>query len=154
MESEPGTPKDSIIVVVHVDHLLSVGKRKNLDNFFARLEKTLKLKRVEYIENGKSALFLGDDITKYRDKVTLKSKDAHVDRHASDSAWIAANRQARPGAEGICNTRRRRDARRTRGRDVSVSRGHLDVFQETSVRHALRGKVSGNGEFLADEGTT
>ena len=48
--------------------------------------------------------------------------------------------------------RRRRDARRTRGRDESVSRGHLDVFQETSFRLALRGKVSGNGEFLADHG--
>ena len=37
-----------------------------------------------------------------------------------------------------------------RGRDVSVSCGHLDVFQETSSRQALRGKDSGNGELLAD----
>ena len=61
LESEPGcfvkkgaAPKDTIIVVGHVDDLLSVGKRKHLDNFFVQLEKTLKLKRVEYIENGKS----------------------------------------------------------------------------------------------------
>ena len=40
------TPKDSIIVVVHVDDLLSVGKRKNLGNFFAQLVKRLKLERV------------------------------------------------------------------------------------------------------------
>ena len=48
LESEPGcfvkkgvTHKDTIIVVVHVDDLLSVGKRKHLDNFFVQLEKTL-----------------------------------------------------------------------------------------------------------------
>ena len=41
LESEPGcfvkkgvSDKDTIIVVVHVDDLLSVGKRKHLDNFF------------------------------------------------------------------------------------------------------------------------
>ena len=73
------THKDTIIVVVHVDDLLSVGKRKHLDNFFVQLEKTLKLKRVEFIENGKSVLFLGDYITKFKDKITLKSKDAYVD---------------------------------------------------------------------------
>ena len=85
LESEPGcfvkkefSPKDTIIVVVHVDDLLSVGKRKHVDNFFVQLEKTLKLKRAEYIENGKSVLFMGDCITKYKDKVTLKSKDAYV----------------------------------------------------------------------------
>ena len=56
LESEPGcfvikkgvTHKDTIIVVVHVDDLLSVGKRKHIDNFFVQLEKTLKLKRVEF----------------------------------------------------------------------------------------------------------
>ena len=54
LESKPGcfvkkgvTHKDTIIVVVHVDYLLSVGKRKHLDNFFVQLEKTLKLKRVD-----------------------------------------------------------------------------------------------------------
>ena len=62
-----------------MDDLLSVGKRKHLDNFFVQLEKTLKLKRVEFIENGKSVLFLGDYITKFKDKITLKSKDAYVD---------------------------------------------------------------------------
>ena len=86
MKSEPGcfvkkgvTHKDTIIVVLHVDDLLSVGKRKHLDNFFVQLEKTLKLKRVEFIDNGKSVLFLGDYITKFKDKITLKRKDAHVD---------------------------------------------------------------------------
>ena len=71
--------KDPIIVVVHVDDLLSVEKRKYVDNFLVQLEKTLKLKRAEYIENGKSVLFLGDYITKFKDKITLKSKDAFVD---------------------------------------------------------------------------
>ena len=86
LESEPGcfvkkgaSHKDTIIVVMHVDDLLSVGKRKHLDNFFLQLEKTLKLKRVEYIENGKSVLFLGDYITEYKDKITLKSKDTYAD---------------------------------------------------------------------------
>ena len=48
-------------------------------DFFVQLEKTLKLKRVEFIENGKSVLFLGDYITKFKDKIALKSKDAYVD---------------------------------------------------------------------------
>ena len=85
LESDPGcfvkkgvSHKDTIIVVVHVDDLLSVGKR-NLDNFFVQLEKTLKLKRVGFIENGTSVLFLEDHITKFKDKITLKSKDAYVD---------------------------------------------------------------------------
>ena len=34
------TLKDSIIVVVHVDDLLSVEKRENLDKFFAQLAET------------------------------------------------------------------------------------------------------------------
>ena len=75
--------KDTIIVVVHVDDLPSVGKRKHLDNFFVQLEKTLELKRVEFIENGKSVLFLGDYITKVKDKITLKSMDAYVDNMLS-----------------------------------------------------------------------
>ena len=101
LESEPGcfvkkgvTHKDTIIVVVHVDDLLRVGKRKHLDNFFVHLEKTLKLKRVEFIENGKSVLFLGDYITKFKDKITLKSKDAYVDKSSRCWAWRVANRQA------------------------------------------------------------
>ena len=86
LESEPScfvkngvTHKDTIIVAVHVDDLQSVGKRKHLDNFFVQLEKTLKLKRVEFIENGKSVLFLGDHITMFKEKITLKSKDTYVD---------------------------------------------------------------------------
>ena len=72
LESEPGcfvkkgvTHKDAISVVVHVDDLLNVGKRKHLDNFFVQLEKTLKFKRVEFIEHGKSVSFLDDYITKF-----------------------------------------------------------------------------------------
>ena len=66
LESEPGcfvkngvSHKDTIIVVVHVDDLLSVGKRKHLDNFFVQLERTLKLKRVEHIDNVKISVVLG-----------------------------------------------------------------------------------------------
>ena len=62
LESEPGcfvkkrvSHKDTIIVVVHV----SVGKRKHLHNFFVQLEKTLKLKRVEFIEKWKISVVLG-----------------------------------------------------------------------------------------------
>ena len=50
-----------------------------------QLERTLKLKRVEDIENGKSVLFLGDYITKYKDKITLKSKDNVCGQHARDA---------------------------------------------------------------------
>ena len=46
LESKPGcfvkqgvSHKDTIIVVVHVDDLLSVGTRKHLDNLFVQLEK-------------------------------------------------------------------------------------------------------------------
>ena len=46
---------------------------------FVQLEKTLKLKRVEFIENGTSVLFLGDYVTKFQGKITPKSKDACVD---------------------------------------------------------------------------
>ena len=63
LESEPGcfvkkgaTPKDSIIVVVHVDDLLSVVKREKLDRFFAQLAETLKIKHIQYIENDKPVL--------------------------------------------------------------------------------------------------
>ena len=44
-----------------------------------QLETTLKLKRAEFIESGKSVLFLGDYITKFKDNITLKSKGASVD---------------------------------------------------------------------------
>ena len=98
-------------------------------------------------------LFLGDYITKYKDKVTLKSKDAFVDNMLPMLGMDGLLTDKRADvAEGICSKRRRRDARRTRGRDVSVSCGHLDVFQETSFRPARRGKVSGNGEFLTNQG--
>ena len=44
--------KDTIIVVVRVDDLLSVGKCKHIDNLFVQL--------VEFIVDDKSVLFLGD----------------------------------------------------------------------------------------------
>ena len=101
LESEPGcfvkkgvTHKDTIIVVVHVDDLLSVGKRKHLDNFFVQMEKTLKLERVKFVENGKSVLFLGDYITKFKDMITVKSKDTYVDNMHTMLAWRVANQQA------------------------------------------------------------
>ena len=56
-----------------------LGTEKHLDNFFVQLEKTLKLKRVEFIEIGNSVLFLRDYIKKFKDKITLKSKDTCVD---------------------------------------------------------------------------
>ena len=85
LESEPGCfvkkgamPKD-LIIVMHVDDLLSVGKREKLDRFFMQLAETLKIKHIEYLEDGKPVLFLGDYITKYKDKINLKSKDTYVD---------------------------------------------------------------------------
>ena len=161
LESETGcfvkkgvSHKDTIIVVVHVDDLLSVGKRKHLDNVFMQLEKTLKLKRVEFIENGKSVLLLGDHITKFKDKITLESKGAYVDNMLTMLGMESCKpTKHTDGAKGVCSKRRRRDAGRLRGRDVSVSCGHLDVFQETPFRLALRGKVPGNGECLADQGS-
>ena len=82
LESEPGcfvkkgaTSKDSIIVVVHV----GVEKREKLDRFFMQLAEKLKIKHIEYLEDGKAVLFLGDYITKYKDKITLKSEDTYVD---------------------------------------------------------------------------
>ena len=124
LESEPGcfvkkgvTPhKDTIIVVVHVDDLLSVAKRKPLDNFFVQLEKTLKLKRVEFIENGKSVLFLGDCITKFKDKITLKSKDAYVDIMLAMLAMESYKPTSTPTVRKEFAARRRpRNAGRLRG---------------------------------------
>ena len=113
----------------------------------------MTLKRVEFIENGKSVLFLGDYITKFKDKITLTGKDAYVDNMLAMLAWRAADQKAHPWCERSLRKRRARDAGRLRGRNVSVSCGHLDVFQETPFRLALRSKVSGNGEFLADQGS-
>ena len=103
--------KDTIIVVVHVDDLLGVGKRKHFENFFVQLKKTLKLKRAECIENGKSVLFLGDYITKFKDKITLKKQrcvcgqHAHIDGHGE----LQTDKHT-DGAKGVCSKRRRRDA--------------------------------------------
>ena len=130
LESEPGcfvkkgaTPKDAIIVVVHVDDLLSVGETKA-----SRLEKTLKLKRVKYIEN---VLFPGDHIKKYKDEVTLKGKDAYVD-----------NMLAMVGMDGCKPTNtpmvRKESAANgdeemlEGGRDVSVSCGPKSLAMESS----------------------
>ena len=113
LESKPGCfvkkgvrHKDTIIVVVHVDDLLSVGKVNHLDNFSVQLEKTLKLKRVEFIENGKSVLFLGDYITKFKDKITLKSKDTHADDMLTMLGMenCKTNKHT-DGAKGVCGKR-------------------------------------------------
>ena len=140
LKSEPGcfvkkevAHKDTNIVAVHVDDLLSARKRKHLDNCFVQLEKTLKLKRVEFIENGKSVLFLGDYITKFKDKITLKSKDAYVD-----------NLLGMLGMESCKPKRPRRIGQLWASRCTS---------RETPFRLALRGNVSGNGEFLANQGS-
>ena len=73
------TPEDTIVVIAHVDDLLSVGQRKNLDNFFVQLARTQKLKRVEFFEIARSVLFLGDHITRYKDRISLESREAHED---------------------------------------------------------------------------
>ena len=75
-------------------------------------------------------------------------------QHAHDAGHgkLQTNKHT-SGAKGVCGKRRPRNAGRIRGRNVSVSCGHLDVFQETPFRLALCCKVSGNGEFLADQGS-
>ena len=111
LESEPGcfvkkgaTPKDSIIVVVHVDDLLSVGKR---ELGFVQLEETLKIKHIEYLEDGKPVLFLGDYITKYKDKITLKSNNTYVDNMLTMLTMEGCKPTDTPnGAEGICSKQR------------------------------------------------
>ena len=75
-------------------------------------------------ENITTNFLWGDYTTKFKDKITLRSKDAYVD-----------NMLVMLGMES-CIKRRPRDAGRLRGRDVSVSCGHLDVFQETPFRLA------------------
>ena len=161
LESEPScfvknrvSHKDTIIVVVHVDDLLSVGKRRHLDNFFVQLETTLKFKRVEYIENGKSVLFLGNCITKVQGQDHSQEQGYVCGQHARDAGHgeLQADKHT-DGAIGVGSKRRGKNAGRIRGRDVSVSCRHLDAFQETPFRFTLRGKVSGNGEFLADQGS-
>ena len=63
------------------DHcgFLSVGKRKHLDNFFVQLEKSLKLKCVEFIEKASQCCSWVTTSQNSKDKITLKSKDAYVD---------------------------------------------------------------------------
>ena len=120
--SKGATPKDSTIVVVHVDDLLSVGKRESLDNFFVQLAGTLKLKRVEFIDTGKSVLFLGDHVTKYKDRI------AYVDNMMVQT--------------GIRSKRRQRAARRTRDRDVSVSRGRSrPPDSQITIQSGLRQRI-------------
>ena len=145
LESEPGcfvkkgvTHKDTIIVVVHVDDLLSVGKRKHLDNFFVQLEKTLKLKRVEFIGTSKSSKTRS--LSRARIRMWTKCSRCW--------AWRVANQQAH-----LWQTTTKKWWKRFRGRNVSVICRYLDVFQETPFCLALCGKVSGNGEFLADKGS-
>ena len=112
--------------------------------------KKLKLKRVEFIEHGKSVLFLGDYITKFKDKITLKSKGAYVDNMLTMLGTESCKPTSTPMVRKECAANG--DEEMLRRRDVSVSCGHRDVIQETPFRLALRGKVPGNGEFLADQG--
>ena len=106
LESEPGcfvkkgvSLKDTTSVVVHVDDLLSVGMRKHLDNFFVQLEITLKLKRVKYIENGKSVLFVVSAIilvTTSQSSRTISPSRARMRMWITCPrcwAWTAANRR-------------------------------------------------------------
>ena len=86
-------------MVVHVDDLLSVGKRKHLHNFLVQFEKTLKLERVEFIENGKSVLFLDDHITKFKDTTTLRSKDTYVESCKPTSTPMVRKESAAIGDE-------------------------------------------------------
>ena len=89
--SEPGsfvkkgaTPKDTTIGIVHVDDLLSVGKRKNLDNSFLQLAGTQKLKRVEHMEIGKSVLFFWVATSRGTRTGSLsRARDAQVDNMPS-----------------------------------------------------------------------
>ena len=155
LESEPScfvkkgvSHKDTIIVVVHVDDLLSVGKRKHVVNFFVQLEKTLKLKRVEFNENGKSVLFFGDYITKFKDKITLKSKDAYVDNMLTMLCMESCKPTRAPMVReaSVAN-----DAQEMlEGSEAETYRSVVGILM---YRPALCGKVSGNGEFLADQGS-
>ena len=142
------------VVVVHVDDLLSVGKRKHLDNFFVQLEKTLKLKRVRFIENGKSVLFLGDYITKFKDKITLKSKDAYVDNMLAmlgmESCEPTSTLMVRKKSAANDDEEMLEGSEAERYRSVV---GILMYFKRHRFRLALRGKVYGNAEFLADQGS-
>ena len=98
-------------------------------------------------------LFLGDYITKYKDKITLKSKDTYVDNmltmltmegcKPTDTPMVRKESAANSDDEML---------EKPRGRNISVSCGHPDVFQETSFRSALRGEKSGHGEFLTNQG--
>ena len=122
MESEPccfvkkgATPKDSIIVVVRVDDLLSVQETKESRQLFVQLAGTLTLKPVEYVEIGKSVLFLGDHSTK------CKGKDACGDNMLAMLSTEGCKPTDTDGAEGIRCKRRRRGARRTGERDVEAS---------------------------------
>ena len=139
-------------MVVHVDDLLSVGKREKLDNFLRAAGRNAEDQAYRVHQNCKSVLFLGDYVTKYKDKVTLKSKNKYVENMLTMLSMEGCKPTDTDGAEGICSKRRVRAARRARGRDISVSCGHLDVFQEISFRSALRGEVSGLGEFLTNQG--
>ena len=97
-------------------------------------------------------LFLGDYITKFKDKITLKSKDTYVDNMLTMLGMENCKPTSTPMVrkEPAANDDQEM-LERFRGRNASVSCGHLDVFQETPIRLALRGKISGNVEFLSDQ---
>ena len=160
LESEPGCfakkgvrHKDTT-KVVYVDDLLSVRKRKHLDNFFVQLEKTLKLKRVEFIENRKSVLFLGDYIAKFKDKVTLKSKDAYVDNMLAMLGMESCKPTSTPMVrkESAAND----DQEMLNGSEAETYRSVVGILMyfkrhRFDLHHAAKSLAMANGEFKARE---
>ncbi len=80
--TEPGAfvnVERGVFMIVHVDDMyISAGKRvlQELVQFFSN---PFKLKRVDFLERGAPFSFLGDEITLYDDKVTIRTKDEYVD---------------------------------------------------------------------------
>ena len=127
LESEPGcfvkkgaTHKDTIIVVVHVDDLLIVGKRKHL-LLCATGENVETQACVVHFKNGESVLFLGDYITKFNDKFQSQEQGCVCGQRARDAGHgeLQVDKHT-DGAKGVCGKRRPRDAGRLKGRDVSA----------------------------------
>ena len=89
-------------------------------------------------------LFLGDYITKFKDKITLKSKDAYVDNMLAMLGMESCKPTSTPMVrkESAANN------------DEEVLEGsEAETHRSVVGRLALRGKVPGNGEFLADQGS-
>ena len=130
--TQGATPEDTIIVIVHVDDLLSVGQRKNLDNFLVQLARTWKLQRVEYFEIARSVLSLGDHITRYKDRISLKSRKAYEDNMPAMLSMEGCKPTDTPMVRKEPRANIDEELLKRSESDVSVRGGHLDVFQETS----------------------